>query len=139
MLWDTTTVPRRLYWLIAVNNDPPFVVYTVEGPVRVAKAVCLPPAVIVLRPTEFDVFDKSSAPSGRHGDAPLTFDLAYGPDVTMVSRTPRRPSPECHAIKNPDGTYSYDWDISELPSELLPTGAVTDATARRRSPIRASA
>ncbi len=116
--WDTSQIAAGTYWLIAVNDDPPYHVYSIGlAPVRIAHGgASLPPAAMILRPDGFGSFDKSYRVQWyTAGKAPLKIDLAFGLDeegsvfgpVTSLAKnlTP---------IMNSDGTQGYDWDVSGL-------------------------
>jgi hypothetical protein len=79
--WDTHALPDGTYWVIAVDYDPPFDVYSVsETPVRVAHGGApAPPAVVVIPPDGIGVADRAYTIDGL-GAAPLTLDLEYGHD-----------------------------------------------------------
>ena len=118
--WDTSGVAEGVYWVVAINNDPPYHVYSVgPGPVRVAHAAASPPpAAIVLRPDGFGSADDTYRVQWlAQGKEPLTFDLAYGLDeqgavLGPVTSLGNNVTP----IKNADGTYSWDWDVHGLDS-----------------------
>jgi MYXO-CTERM domain-containing protein len=118
--WDTSSVPAGSWWLVAVNNDDPYHIYNVAGgPVRVQHGGgTLPPAVIVLRPDGYNSFDKSYRVQwAAVGTPPLKFDLAYGPDELADGGVYQPPIPlvsNVQAIMNSDGTFSWDWDVSQL-------------------------
>jgi hypothetical protein len=118
LVWDTSAVPDGSYWIIAVNNDPPFHVYnTSDGPVRVVHGTDRPvPAVIVLRPDGNGSFDTSyRAQWLAVGDGPLTIDLAWGYNEFGLALNP--PTPLAANLQPPltaDGTQFYDWNVSQL-------------------------
>ncbi len=118
--WDTSAVPAGTYWVIALNDDPPFKLYNPSGvPVRIAHGgASLPPAVIALRPDGFGSYDKSYRVQWyATGKAPLKIDLSHGtrePGAVLGPTTSI--AKNVTAIMNPDGTQSYDWDVSKLTS-----------------------
>jgi hypothetical protein len=119
LVWNTSGLAPGTYWLVAVNNDPPYHTWNVSGaPVRVVHGGTPPPAAIILRPDGFGAFDK-----GYHlqwlgdGKAPLRFDLAYGLEDTGAGNTIIGDiGSGVSATDNGDGSFGYDWDISQLPS-----------------------
>ena len=118
-VWDTRGIANGTYWILAVNNDPPFHVYSSgNSPIRIAHNGAAPtPAAIVLRPDGYGSFDTSYRVQwAATGKAPLKFDLAYGidDDVKVLGPTTLIGT-NVQVINNPDGTFSYDWDISKLP------------------------
>jgi hypothetical protein len=114
--WDTTSVPTGTYWIVAVNNDPPYHVYSVSGsPVQVTAAGDqTPPAAIVLRPDGYNAYDKSYRVQWfAVGTPPLKFDLAYGiEDPALVLGPTTSLGTNVQGFSDPDGTWSWDWDIS---------------------------
>jgi hypothetical protein len=116
-LWDTSGVPDGTYWVVAVNQDPPFHVYsTALAPVRIKHGGGEPsPALVVLRPDGLGSHDKTYRTQWwAQGKPPLRFELAYG-NVEDAARGPvsiivKDLTPTAQA----DGTYLYDWDISRL-------------------------
>lgn len=116
--WDTSALPTGSYWVIAVNDDPPYLVYSVSGsPVRVQHgADPPPPAAIVLRPDGFGSWDTSYRTQWfAVGAPPLRIDLAYGIDDPTKVLGPTVPLlKDAHGIVNPDGTVSWDWDTTAL-------------------------
>jgi hypothetical protein len=120
--WDTSAVPDGVYWLAAVNHDPPFYVDNLSyAPVRVRHAANPPlPVGIVIRPG-----DGSLAEADRNyhvvaiatGTGGLTFDFAWGPDLPMQALGPTTSIQKGLAIaEGADGTYGFDWDTSQLPN-----------------------
>jgi MYXO-CTERM domain-containing protein len=118
--WDTSQLKAGAYWLVALNFDPPQAAYTIGGgPVRIAHAgAAPPPAVMVLRPDGFGTWDQSYRVQWyAQGKAPLKIDLAYGNyDGASVLTDPMPLAQNVQAINNPDGTQSWDWDLTQLPS-----------------------
>jgi MYXO-CTERM domain-containing protein len=116
--WDTSGVADGVYWIVAVNSDPPFHVYAVaNAPVIVSHgAAAKKPAALVLIPDGFGSWDKQYRVQWvGQGVGPLKFDLAYG-DETSPFDPVTTIANDVTPIMNPDGTYSYDWDISGLAS-----------------------
>ncbi|HZS37507.1 MAG TPA: hypothetical protein VFF06_11810 [Polyangia bacterium] len=119
--WDTSTLATGTYWVIAVNDDPPYLVYSVSGsPVRVQHQAAdpQPPAAIVLRPDGFGSWDTSYRTQWYAvGKPPLTIDLSYGiDDPTKVLGPTTSLIKDVHGYQNPDGTVAWDWDVSGLES-----------------------
>ena len=117
--WDTSQVPDGVYWIAAVNNDPPYHVYNMsEAPVRVSHAAHKPPAVMVVKPDGFGSADSIYRVTALvAGAGPLTMSVAYGIDVdpqvtnpvhVIASKLPLTPTA--------DGTVTYEWDVSRLPN-----------------------
>ena len=115
--WNTTSIAAGTYWIIAVNNDPPFhVYYPSNAPIRVSHGGTPLPAAVIVRPDGFGAWDTSYHLQWlADGKAPLTFALAYGLEDTGTALMPQTdiatgltPTP------NSDGTYGYDWDVSAL-------------------------
>lgn len=118
LVWNTSALPRGTYWLIAVNNDPPFHVYNAgNAPVLVSHTgETAPPAVLIVRPDGFGAWDQSYQLQWlATGKAPLTFDLSYGIEDTGKALTTigtvASPVP---ATMNGDGSFGYVWDLSSL-------------------------
>jgi MYXO-CTERM domain-containing protein len=118
--WDTSAIPSGSYWVVAVNNDPPYHVYSVSmAPVRIAHGGAqLPPAAMIVLPDGLGAYDKSYRVQWLAvGKTPLKIDLAYGLDeqgsvfgpVTSLAKNVMSPL-------NPDGSQVYDWDVSGLES-----------------------
>jgi hypothetical protein len=115
--WDTSQVPNGVYWIQAVNYDPPFHVYQVaQAPVVVSHGGAAPPGSLVLVPDGYGTWDKSYRIQWYgQGTAPLHFDLAWGDEMSPFGTlTPL--GNDVTPIVNPDGTYGFDWDISGLAS-----------------------
>ena len=108
------------YWIIAVNNDPPFHVYSTSlSPVRVNPATgSAPPAIVPLRPDGVGTWDTTyRAQWLAVGTPPLKVDIAYGVDVPMAAlQTPTPIAMNVMGTPNADGTTSWDWDLSSLPN-----------------------
>lgn len=122
-VWNTSAIPSGTYWLIAVNNDPPFHVYNASNaPLRIAHgAAPLPPAVAVVRPDGYGSFDRTYHLQWlAAGQAPLTFDLDYGVEDTMTALQPSVSiAGGIAGTLNGDGTFGYDWDISSLANNTI--------------------
>jgi len=115
--WDTHAVPSGTYWVIAVNLDPPFHTYQVaQAPVVIAHgAAPKPPAVLVVEPDGFGSWDAHYRLQWiAQGTAPFHFDLAYGDEAMPFTILPI--GTDVPTLKNADGTFGYDWDISQLTS-----------------------
>ena len=119
--WNTSAIPPGTYWIVAVNNDPPFhVYYPSKAPIRVVHGGTPLPAALIVRPDGFGAWDTSYHLQWiADGKAPLSFKLEYGledvgsalmPSQTIASGL--QPSP------NADGSFGYDWDISQLANNM---------------------
>ncbi|MDB4964331.1 MAG: hypothetical protein JWN44_20 [Myxococcales bacterium] len=117
LVWNTSALPQGTYWLVAVNNDPPFHVYNSSGgPVRVAHGGTAAPAAVIVRPDGLGAWDKVYHLQWiAEGKAPLKFDLAYGLEDTGFANAPSADiATGLTVTPNADGTFGYDWDISAL-------------------------
>jgi hypothetical protein len=119
-VWNTSALPKGTYWLIAVNDDPPFHVYNAaDVPVVVAHGgEAPPPAVVVVRPDGFGAWDKGYRLQWlAFGKAPLTFDLSYGiEDTGKALQIAGDIAVPATVTQNADGSYGYDWDLTALQS-----------------------
>jgi len=136
--WNTASVPAGAYWVLALNNDPPYQVYTVSGgPVRVAHGGApFPPASAVVLPDGLFAADLVSRTLWvSTGQAPLHFNVFDGiDDATHALDPPKALGAAVTPIKNVDGTYSYDWDLSSYSDGLYYFGVeVSDATGQKSS------
>jgi hypothetical protein len=134
--WNTSSLAAGTYWLLALNNDPPYQIYTVAGgPVRVAHGgAALPPASIVVLPDGLFAFDQGFRTLWiSTGQAPLHFNLTYGVNDPMHALdTPKPLGTDITPIKNADGSYSWDWDLSLYTDGLYWFGVeVSDATGQK--------
>jgi hypothetical protein len=117
IVWNTSGIAPGSYWVVAVNDDPPFhVAYATNVPIRVAHGGAPLPAINVVRPDGYGAWDTSYHLQWlADGKAPLSFDLAYGLEDTTTALTPQAQIFAGTAIApNSDGTFSYDWDVSKL-------------------------
>jgi hypothetical protein len=117
LVWNTSALPPGTYWLVTVNNDPPFhVAYSSIAPVRISHGGTPLPAVFVMRPDGFGSWDQSYHMQWlADGKAPLTFDLAYGlEDTGAATATPTPLATGLQLTAGSDGTYTYDFDTSQL-------------------------
>ncbi len=117
--WNTSTIAPGTYWLVAVNNDPPFhVAYAATAPLRIAHGGTLRPAALIVRPDGYGTWDQSYHMQWlADGKAPLTFALAYGiEDTGAATATPMPIASGLSPTPASDGSYGYDWDTSQLPS-----------------------
>jgi MYXO-CTERM domain-containing protein len=118
--WNTTNIPAGTYWIVAVNYDPPFHVYSAaNAPIRVAHGGApLPPAVVWVRPDGFGSWDKSyHLQWTAAGTGPLSFDLAWGDANADTLNAPNVIASGIKPALGSDGnTYSYDWDVSAMPN-----------------------
>jgi hypothetical protein len=115
--WNTSGLAPGTYWVVAVNNDPPFhVYYATNAPIRVAHGGPALPAAVIVRPDGYGAWDTSYHLQWlADGKPPLTFDLAYGLEDTGTALMPQTQLAAGMTIApNSDGTYSYDWDVSHL-------------------------
>ena len=115
--WNTSVIPAGTYWIIAVNNDPPFhVYYSSNAPIRVAHGGTPLPAAVIVRPDGFGAWDTTYHLQWlADGKAPLTFALEYGLEDTGTALMPQTPlASGLMPAPNADGTFGYDWDVSGL-------------------------
>jgi len=119
--WNTSAIPPGTYWIVAVDNDPPFhVYYSATAPLRVAHGGTPLPAALILRPDGIGAWDTSYHLQWiADGKAPLSFKLEYGLEDTGTALMPQAliadhltPAP------NADGSFGYDWDVSQLGNSL---------------------
>jgi hypothetical protein len=117
VMWNASAIAPGTYWIIAVNNDPPFhVYYSSNAPIRVAHGGTPLPSAVIVRPDGYGAWDTSYHLQWlADGPPPLTFDLAYGLEDTGTALMPQTPlASGMTIVPNSDGTYSYDWDVSQL-------------------------
>jgi hypothetical protein len=117
IVWNTSGIAPGTYWVVAVNNDPPFhVYYPTNAPIRVSHGGQPLPAALIVRPDGFGAWDTMYHLQWlADGKAPLTFDLAYGVEDTGTALTPSGTiATGLSPTANADGSYGYDWDISQL-------------------------
>ncbi len=115
--WDTSAIAPGTYWIVAVNNDPPFhVYYPSNAPIRVSHGATPLPAALIVRPDGFGAWDTSYHLQWlADGKPPLTFGLQFGLEDTGTSLMPQTPIASALSLTpNSDGTYGYDWDVSQL-------------------------
>jgi hypothetical protein len=119
LVWNTSAVPPGAYFIIAVNQDDPFLTFSpADGPVIVSHGGTPPPAVVVLRPDGVGTFDKSYDTKWvAVGKPPLKFDIAYGRSGSMgeVFFPTTLLGRDVTATALPDGTYGWTWDLTSLP------------------------
>jgi hypothetical protein len=113
--WDTSALPAGAYWLIAVDNDPPYYLYSVsESPVRIAHGGTPPPGAFFVQPNGIGSADQTYKLEWiAAGDAPLSFDLAWGANVEPIG-SPRPIAMNVAATDEGNGKFSYQWDTSAL-------------------------
>jgi hypothetical protein len=132
--WDTSQVAEGTYWILAVDNDPPYYLYSVsESPVRISHGRAPPPAGVFLQPNGIGYGDASFTLQWIGvGTAPLTFDLAYGPNqYPGVLDPPVTIGKAVAATTNADGTFGFVWDTSALPEgDIFVELRVTDGMGR---------
>ncbi|HWE26416.1 MAG TPA: hypothetical protein VHB97_00360 [Polyangia bacterium] len=119
IVWNTAGIAPGTYWIIAVNNDPPFhVYYPSNAPIRVAHGGTPLPAVLIVRPDGFEAWNTVYHLQWlADGKPPLSFALASGVEDTGTAITPQTPiATGLTPTANSDGTYGYDWDVSQLPN-----------------------
>jgi hypothetical protein len=134
-VWDTHALAPGSYWIIAVDNDPPYYLYSVaESPLRVAHAGATPPpAALFITPNGIGSADANYKLSWvAAGDGPLQFDLAWGQDVEpQLGDPPTSIGANLTATDEGKGAWSYLWDTSALPSgDVFVQLTVRDASAR---------
>ena len=146
--WDTSEVADGVYWIAAVNNDPPFHLYAVSAaPVRVSHGGRKPPVVVVVKP---DGADPAADTSYRidmlvAGEGALTLDLGYGrntvigvgdPVTTIARGVPASPAA--------GGLVGHLWDTSAVAAGMyyvevtVTDGAGLHTTTRSRQSVSIS-
>jgi len=136
LLWDTSGIAPGAYFIIAVNQDDPFLTFSpADGPVIISHGGTAPPAVVVLRPDGMGTFDKSYDTRWfAVGKAPLKFDIAYGKSGSMgeVFGPTTSLGKSVTPTTFPDGTFGWTWDISALlgPKAYYFQVTVTDGDGR---------
>jgi hypothetical protein len=114
--WDTSQLADGSYWIVAVNNDPPYHAYNVsEAPVRVRHGAHALPAVIVVQPDGIgQADDHFQVVAIVAGTGPLTMDIAYGINTPAETERPVHLVASGIAITPAaDGTVTYEWDTSK--------------------------
>jgi hypothetical protein len=114
-VWDVSALAPGAYWLIAVDNDPPYYLYSVsESPVRVGHGGTPPPGAYFVQPNGIGSADQSYTLRWiAAGDAPLSFDLAWGANVEPIG-SPQPIASNVAATDEGGGKFSYQWDTSSL-------------------------
>lgn len=115
--WNTSAIAPGTYWIVAVNNDPPFhVYYPSSAPIRVSHGGTPLPAALIVRPDGFDQWDTTYHLQWlADGKPPLSFALAYGLEDTGTALMPQAPiASGLMPAPAADGSFSYDWDVSQL-------------------------
>jgi hypothetical protein len=118
-VWDTSALPEGAYWLIAIDNDPPYYLYSVgESPIRISHGGTPPPGGLFILPNGIGSADEKTLVRWvAAGDGPLEFDLAWGADVEpQVQDLPASIGTKISATDEGNGKFSYMWDTSSLPS-----------------------
>jgi hypothetical protein len=120
LTWATASLPAGTYWLVAVNNDPPFHTYSAaDAPIRVSHGGAPPPpAAVIVRP------DGQGAWSTTYrlqwlaaATPPLTFDLTYGDENADPLHADRPLVSGYQPSLDSNGTsYGYDWNLAALPN-----------------------
>lgn len=119
--WNTSAIPPGTYFIIAVNNDPPFhVYYPSNAPVRVVHGGTPRPAALILRPDGFGIWDTTYHVQWiADGKPPLTFKLESGVEDTGTALTPSATIASGLTLTpGADGSYGYDWDVSQLGNNV---------------------
>jgi hypothetical protein len=113
--FDTSALAEGAYWLIAVDNDPPYYLYSVsESPIRVGHGGTAAPGALFLQPNGIGAADESFALRWvAAGDPPLEFDLAWAPN-DGVDATPTSIGKKVAATDEGNGQWSFPWDTSQL-------------------------
>jgi hypothetical protein len=130
--WDTSAVAPGAYWIVAVDNDPPYYLYSVsESPVRVGHGGSPPPGALFLAPNGIGSADQSYPVRWlAAGDAPFEFDLAWGKNVDPIG-APTAIGASIAAVDEGGGNFSYTWDTSQIPGgDIYVQLTVRDAQAR---------
>jgi hypothetical protein len=116
--WDTHALAPGAYWIVAVDNDPPYYLWSAsESPVRVGHGgTTPPPGAIFIQPNGIGSADQSYTIEWvAAGDGPLTFDLAWGPDnEPAVEGAATSIAAQVNATDEGGGKFSYVWDTSQL-------------------------
>lgn len=122
ILWNTSGIAPGTYWIVAVNNDPPFHTYSPsKAPIRVVHGGTPLPAAMIVRPDGFGAWDTSYHLQWvADGKAPLTFKLEYGLEDTGAAALMPSTLLADGLMPTPgaDGSYGYDWDVSQLGNNL---------------------
>lgn len=131
--WDTSEVPEGVYFIAAVNVDPPFHLYAMSAaPVRVSHGGRKPPAVVVMRPDGSEVTADASYRLGLlvAGQGPFTMDISYGRNTLLNVGDPPLPMVRgAPAVVGADGLVEYLWDTSAVePGMYYVEVTVTDAS-----------
>ena len=119
-VWDTSQLKDGVYWIAAVNNDPPYHVYNLSlGPVRVAHSAKKPPIVIVVSPDGLGAADTSTDVQAIVvGTPPMTLALAYGQNDLMQVLGATNPIAAAMPVTlGADGVTHYAWDVHALADD----------------------
>jgi hypothetical protein len=116
--WDTHAIADGSYWVVAVNDEPPFFVYNASlAPVRIAHGARLPPAVLVELPDGLGHTDTSYRIEAiAIGTGTMKLDLAWGDasDPATVLQPVHPIASGLPVVIGSDGMTGYDWDVSGL-------------------------
>ena len=127
--WDTSQIPDGVYWIAAVNDDPPYHTYnTSDTPVRITHAGGhKAPVVIVARPDGIGPGADVSYPISLvvAGEGALSLGLAWG--ISSVNSWQKPVHPIADKIAVTPGGVTYTWDTRALDSDVYFVAAtVTD-------------
>ena len=146
--WDTSNVPDGVYWIAAVNNDPPYHVYNMSPtPVRVSHTPARPPIIVITRPNGLGLGGNTTVhvEAVIVGTPPLHVDLAWGiNEASQVNDPLRSIAKGLPVTQNADNAFTYEWDVAALKPEVYLLGAtVTDSNGKStfsetRDPISVS-
>jgi hypothetical protein len=114
--FDTSALAPGAYWLIAVDHDPPYYLYSIsESPIRVGHGTTAPPGALFLKPNGIGSAHLTYQLEWvAAGDAPLSFDLAWAPN-DGVDTPPTSIGTNLAAKDEGNGRFSFAWDTSPLP------------------------
>ena len=119
--WNTSAIAPGTYWIVAVNNDPPFHVYYPSQRADPRRARREPrPAALIVRPDGFGAWDTMLSPAvarRRQAAAEVRSRVrarGHGHRAHADRRHRHRDLPTTNA----DGSYGYDWDVSHLASNM---------------------
>ncbi len=115
--WDTHALPDGSYWIAALNDDDPYLVYNLSpAPVRIHHTVALPPAVLLLTPDGVGTADlQYHLQLLAVGTGAMKMDLSYGNDDYGETLGPLHAIAQAvPAVVGSDGTVGYDWALSSV-------------------------
>jgi hypothetical protein len=132
--WDTHAIAPGAYWVIAIDNDPPYFLYSSsESPVRIGHGGSAPPGATIRKPNGIGSADQTYRLEWlADGDGPLHFDLAWGSDIYPGLNDPPTPIGTGVAVTDlGNNVYAFDWSTASLPTgDVYVQLKVTDAQGR---------